>query len=374
MAFATITESPFICEKHMGDAVAEPGNQTKGVKFSLLGPCKIPGADIYTPIVGIHELKLTLWRPLAGESGYLELAASKLFTLTGPGKFRLLFDSVYDVTAQVLCDGLSESLKNNTAFYMGLYVTSGTHYIMSMVKPVSVDPPQSELLLCGCNEAMKGGGDSAPTMSDWSSVPLSPLIVVEDSTYLPTTMVDYCGIRNPTFQARTHANPITIGYFLRVMRPIIIHGFKFATAIPGPHTVKLRFGVCQGYYHGKKLIERSVLCPGVGEYTEVLPTPVSYDMPAIVNDLEEVVEEWHLHEFRFYKSQYVSMFVNDVRASGVDTAPLQLASGSYNSFHREIITDFQERYRWGDAEWLGMGDGGIYLNVPLSLLVERLER
>jgi hypothetical protein len=372
MAFNTFTESPFICEHHAAAAYAEAGNRTKGVSFNLFGPCKIPGGDLYTPISGPHEIKLTLWRPVS--SSTYAVAVSKTFALSGPGQFRLEFDEPFDVTREVLTGGIEVVRSGGTTFVMGVYETSGTYQLASNHPDVNIHSPQCEMILNHCNAWLRGDGDSVPTTGDSLAVPLSPLVMVEDSQFLPTTAADYCGTLNPNFQELAYVNPITVGYFLRVMRPITIHGFKFSTAVAGAHSIKLRFGVCQGYYNGKKVIEHVHSCSGPGEYTALLPTPFSYDMPDIMNDLREKTSE--PYEYRFYKGHYVSMHgvTYPTKTSGVQHNPLLLTSGLDCSFHREIITDLQERVRWEDAEWLGMGDGGAYIRVPLSLLVERLER
>jgi hypothetical protein len=372
MAFNTFIESPLIAERHQATAYAGAWNRTKGVSFNLFGPCKIPGGDLYTPIIGAHSIKLTLWKPIS--SSAYAVAVTKTFPLVGPGLFRLEFDDPYDVTWEVLTGGIELVHIAGTTFIMSVYETSGTYQLMSTRHNLNEHPPQCEMILNNCNAWLWGAGDSVPASGDWSATPLSPLVMVEDSQFLPATANGYCGVRNPNFQELAYTNPITVGYLLRVMQPIRIHGFQFATAVSGAHVVKLRFGVAQGYYNGKKVLERTHSCPGPGEYTELLSTPLDYDMPAIIDDLAEKVSP--PYEYRMYKGHYVSMYnvTYPTKTSGVQHNPLLFTSGLDCSFHREIITDFPERVRWEDAEYLGMGDGGAYIRVPLSLLVERMGR
>jgi hypothetical protein len=370
MAFSEFIDTVHLIERYQAAAVAttilSPG-ETRGVAFYLAEACSVIGADVYTAISGVHSLKLTLWRPsTSGGTPVNIVATTKTVSVSGPTRVRILFDSPFVVTVDMFSAGIISDISYKTYWHLGVYETSGTKITTTTQDSLMGDnEPQSEYAIINLASTRKADGDNCPDSSATEHSLINPLVIISDSTYLPTIFNNYFGGFQPISDKYVTGSDLTVGHFLRILQPVTIYGFKFF--LPGTDwdSIKLRFGVCRDF--GLTLAEKTVSYTGPGFYTVMLDTPYIYTSSLLTST---GIDHGYL------RPHFVSMYCSGVVTPGFPSVSNDSFGNSISlePFScREYLVSRYTRYETGD-QLLSSGSPDVNIRIPLDLIVGRRDR
>lgn len=340
------------------------GGGTGGVLFMLMGPCTIPGVRFYTP--SAHTIRCSLWRETFdyGTTSFLTPTLERTVDVVcaGAGEYSASWATAYSVTEDRLCFD---------RYYVGMYVVGEDILIGSdnqmFVGNVLFNAMQLTYLIRHAREDYYYDGDVCPTLASIYKHPISPVVIVPDSLYLPTPFNSCAGGYRPDITTRSGGsyNNMTVGHKMVFWQPAMFYGWKFYTAGVGAHTVKLRFGITEGISPGTTLAETTVSCSGPGEHTELLGSPVQVT--------ETLTRYAHSDRAYFFISMYTLGWITIVPA--VPAAWLIPHSNAVNNnagwFSNELARPDFSFWEPGDAILTPFA-GNLSELLPIDPIVERI--